>query len=274
MLRLSILMENSAADGYVCEHGLSFLLDFGGTVVLFDTGASGAFLENAARMGCDLGAVTHIALSHGHYDHTGGLGPALRHIAAQKNENPLPPLIAHPDVFLKRRRPPGHPAGPKELGMPEDGRAELARWPATYTREPLYIRDDIVFLGEIPRPQPEFCALVGEVAYDGGYRKDLLPDDTALAYITDEGLVIIAGCSHSGIVNIIGHARNVTGVAKIRAVYGGLHCKDMTPDCLERTRAALARENLAELFACHCTGKSLDDFPAGLRLTAGEQHCL
>ena len=274
MLHLSVLMENSAAEGYACEHGLSFLLDFGDTVILFDTGASDAFLENAARMGCDLGAVTHIALSHGHYDHTGGLGAALRHIAGQKKDGTLPPLIAHPDVLLHRRRPLDHPGGPKDIGMPEDSRRELARWPATYSREPVFIRDDLVFLGEIPHKDPAMCALIGEAEYGGTYSADMLFDDSALSWITDEGLVIIAGCSHSGIVNIIEQARLVTGVTKICAVYGGLHCKDMTPECVRKTRESLTGEGLTELFACHCTGGALDDIPQALRLAAGLRHTL
>ncbi|SBV97663.1 Metallo-beta-lactamase superfamily protein [uncultured delta proteobacterium] len=272
MLHLSVLMENTAAEGFACEHGLSFLLDSGDTVILFDTGASGAFLDNAARMGLDLGNVTHIVLSHGHYDHTGGLGAGLAHIAAKKAGRELPPLLAHPAVVINRRRPLDHPKGPKDLGMPEDGRDALRSWPMTVSKDPVRIREDIVFLGEVPPARPEMRALVGEAECGGTYRADTLPDDTALAYITDEGLIIIAGCSHAGIVNIMEHAKAVTGVSKIRAVYGGLHCKDMTDDTIARTRAALEVENLAELYACHCTGSALDDFPVRVRLAAGESR--
>ncbi len=137
MPRLSVLMENTAAPGFVCEHGLSFLLDCGDTVILFDTGASDAFLANAARMGRDLGKVTHIVLSHGHFDHSGGLAAGLAHITAKKEGRPLPRLIAHPDVTARRRRPLDHPRGPKDLSMPEDARNALASWPATMAREPV-----------------------------------------------------------------------------------------------------------------------------------------
>ena len=272
MLRLSVLMENTAADGYACEHGLSFLLESDGAVILFDTGASGTFLDNAARMRLDLGSVTHIVLSHGHYDHTGGLGAGLAHIAAARNGKELPPLVAHPGVLARRRRPLDHPQGPKDLGMPGDGRAALTAWPATFSKDPVRIREDIVFLGEIPHARPEMCTLVGEAECDGAYGNDMLPDDTALAYITGDGLVIIAGCSHSGIVNIMEHAKRVTGISGIRAVYGGLHCKDMTPDGIAQTRAALEAENLTALYACHCTGSALDDFPVRVRLAAGESR--
>lgn len=273
MLTLSVLMENAAAsDGFVCEHGLSFFLESDDAAILFDTGPSGAFLGNAARMGCDIAKATHIVLSHGHYDHTGGLGAALGHIRQAGGGRNLPPVIAHPGVTAQRRRPLDSPLGAKDLGIPADGRRELAAWPVTLAREPLRITERIVFLGEIPRTRPELCALTGEAEQNGAYAKDMLPDDTALACITDKGLLIVAGCSHSGIVNIIEHAKKVTGVKEVRAVYGGLHCKDMTAAAIAETRKALSAENLEEIYACHCTGGILDDFPGQLRLAAGKRH--
>lgn len=275
MLTLSVLMENTAAsDAFASEHGLSFLLEADGATILFDAGASGAFLDNARRMGCDLGAVTHIVLSHGHYDHTSGLGHALRHIAALKKGGDVPPLIAHPDVVRERRRSPGSPQGAKDIGMPAEARKALRGWPTAFSATPAHITERIVFLGEVPHRHPEMCALVGETARSGAYEKDTLPDDTALACITDEGLVIVAGCSHSGIVNIMEHAKAVTGITKIRAVYGGLHCKDMDAQTVAGVTAALRAENLEELYACHCTGDALDDFPCQLRLAAGMRHTL
>ena len=272
MLTLSVLMENSAANGFVCEHGLSFLLESDDTTILLDTGATRSFLDNASGIGCDLGTVTHIVLSHGHYDHTGGLGAALYHIRAKRNGRELPPVIAHPGVLAYRRRPSDHPSGAKDIDMPVDGRHAITTWPTMYSREPVRIREDILFLGEIPRPHPELCALVGEVETGDGFGVDTIPDDSALVYITDDGLVIIAGCSHSGIVNIMEYAKAVTGKTTIRSVYGGLHCKDMTQGCIEKTRAALKAENLEKIYACHCTGDALSEFPGMVRLAAGERH--
>lgn len=274
MLNLSVLMENTAAEGFACEHGLSFLLDSGDTAILFDTGQSGGFLDNAAKMGCDLGTVTHVTLSHGHFDHTGGLAPALRHIREKKNGKGLPPVVAHPGVLAHRRRPPSHTGGDKYLGMPDDARSELANWPRMFSETPLKIREDIVYLGEIPHKHPELCALVGVADCGEGYEKDMLPDDSALVYVTGKGLVVVAGCSHSGIINILEYAKTVTGVSTVRAVYGGLHCKDMTSECVEKTRTALEKENLKELYACHCTGGALDGFPGQIRLRSGERHVI
>jgi len=274
MLYLSVLIENNAADGFVCEHGLSFLLESDDAVILFDTGESGAFLDNAARMGCDLGKVTHVVLSHGHFDHSGGLGVALRHLREKKNGTDLPPVIGHPGVLAVRKRSPGHPNGHKMLDMPDDSRKELASWPQQFSVSPMKITDSIVFLGEVPHRQPEMCTLVGHADYNGVFDKDMIHDDTGLAYITDKGLIIVAGCSHSGIVNVMEHAKAVTGVQTIRAVYGGLHCKDMTPENVEKTRNALKAENLEELYACHCTGDALNGFPGMVSLAAGQSRVI
>ena len=274
MLSLSILMENTASPGYLCEHGLSFLLESDDAVILFDTGKSTAFLDNAARMGCDLSRVTEIVLSHGHYDHTGGLGQALRHIAEQKGEKERPPVICHPDVVLERRRTVSWLPGGKSIGMPQDSRRELEAWPPHFSKAPLWIRDNIVFLGEIPRKYPELCALIGEARGPGGYQPDQLLDDSALAYTTPKGLIIVAGCSHAGIVNIVEHAKAVTGVHHIHALFGGLHFKDMPPDAVRQSMDVLDGEHITELYACHCTGKALQDCTTQLRLAAGDKHCL
>lgn len=275
MLSLSILIENTASSPeYDCEHGLSFLLESEDTAILFDTGQSGAFLDNAARMGCDLFRVTEVVLSHGHYDHTGGLGHALRHIAGQKNEAELPRVICHPDVLLQRRRTINRMPGSKSIGMPEDSRKALEAWPVHFSTTPLWVRDDIVFLGEIPRTHPDLCALVGEIREADGYTQDRLPDDSALAYVTPRGLVIIAGCSHAGIVNIVEHAKDVTGVRAIYALFGGLHFKDMPSDAVRRSMDFLDGEGITKLYACHCTGNALASHPAQLRLAAGSKYTL
>lgn len=273
MLHISVLIENSAcSDDFACEHGLSFLLESDGARILFDTGQSPAFLDNAARMRHDLSPVTEIVLSHGHYDHTGGLAAALDHLREKRGYRDLPRLYAHPDVLLERRKPLPPPEEHKNLGMPEECRNALAAWPFLFSREPVRLRDDIVFLGEIPRKYPDMCCLVGEARTRAGYQRDTLPDDTALAYVTCKGLILVAGCSHSGIVNIIEHAKNVTGVGTIHAIYGGLHCKDMSEGTVRRLIDALKRENLQEICAFHCTGDALDAFPGHVRLAAGQSR--
>lgn len=266
-------MENSASSpNYTCEHGVSFLLENESATILFDTGKSGAFLDNAARMSSDLSQVTEIVLSHGHYDHTGGLGQALRHIARQKSEAERPPVICHPGVLRQRRRTTKWLPGSKSIGMPQDSRKELEAWPVRFSRAPLWLRDDIVFLGEIPRKHPELCALVGETRGPDGYTQDLIPDDSALAYVTPKGLIIVAGCSHSGIVNIVEYAKAVTGVQTVHALFGGLHFKDMPAAAMRRSMDFLDGENIAKLYACHCTGNALASRPAQLRLAAGSKY--
>lgn len=275
MLTLSVLMENEAASKeFACEHGLSFLLESDGAVILFDAGKSGDCIANADRMGIDLSRVTEIVLSHGHHDHAGGLAKALAHIAKVKGGGELPVFIAHPGVMTTRRRPLNAPEGGKDIGIPADSKKALAAWPVKFSKEPLAIRKNIIFLGEIPHTCPDLCSLTGEALGPDGFAKDALPDDTGLAYITDKGLIIVAGCSHAGIVNIMAHAKKVTGVDKIRAVYGGLHFIGMDDGTKARVTEALRAEHLEELYACHCTEHGLDAFPGQIRLAAGQRHSI
>lgn len=273
MLKLSVLIENTAASGeFVAEHGLSLLLESGDAVILFDTGASGDFLRNAERMGVDLSRVTDIVLSHGHHDHAGGLDKAFRHLRVVKNGRDLPLFTAHPGVLATRRRALSASEGGKDIGIPAAGKQALADWPARYSKEPLAIRENIIFLGEIPRKHPELCSLTGEALGPAGFDKDFLPDDTGLAFITDKGLIIVAGCSHAGIVNILAHAKAVTGVNTVRAVYGGLHFIGMDEAVKNTVIKTLQAENLEELCACHCTDHGLDGFPGQIPLAAGMTH--
>jgi len=267
MLTVSVLIENETnAKTLACEHGLSLLLTCEGTTLLFDTGASNAFLNNADVLGANLDAVSAIVLSHGHYDHTGGLDHALRRFAQKQNgESPrllLPQVIAHPDILLHRRRGATETDPGKYLGVPEPALALLQKWPLRLQKKPLQLTDNLHYLGEIPRKYPEMQALLGEIARDGVYEADRILDDSALVYVHGKGkgksLTVIAGCAHSGIINIIEHARLVTGIRRIHAVIGGMHMKDASDAVKNRILCYFAEQDIEMLRGCHCTGNALD----------------
>ncbi len=253
-MELTVLSDNNTlTDRYFLgEPGLSFHIREGGRRVLFDCGYSDVFCRNAGRAGIDLGALDTVALSHGHLDHTWGLAALLACWAGRAAEGrpvPRPVLVAHPEALAPRFCD-GAPIGALL------GEAALADFfDVRLTREPLWLSRRLVFLGEIPRRLPfEAGPPIGERRVAGGTVPDDVPDDSALAYLGDGGLVIVTGCSHAGICNIVAHAREVTGEGRLAAVVGGLHLLDPGPGRLEATVDFLRAAGPAALYPCHCTG--------------------
>ena len=254
-LTLTVLVDNTTlTDHDFCsEAGLSFFIETAGKKCLFDTGLSGLFLTNAEKMGIGLRDLDFLILSHGHIDHTGGLEALARHLAGAAldgSQARVPRLIAHPRCFW-----------PKEKDGRKNGselnEAEICRqFPASLSAKPVWITDDLVFLGEIPRRFAFEQADSGTRKIqrpDGTIEPDSLSDDTALAFRSAEGLVIITGCSHAGICNITEYAREVCGERRVADIIGGLHLISPTPKQLAKTGKYLNRIHLNALHACHCT---------------------
>jgi 7,8-dihydropterin-6-yl-methyl-4-(beta-D-ribofuranosyl)aminobenzene 5'-phosphate synthase len=255
-LSLSVLVDNTTLTDYyfMGEPGLSFILETRGKKILFDTGYSDAFLSNAEKMGISLCDLDYVVISHGHRDHTGGLVPLTNHLTeAKANTLPckIPELIAHSRCFYPR---------PKSR-LPNIGsvlsEAEVQRhFTVNLSDKPLWITEDLVFLGEISRKFSFEWTDPGTrkiVLPDGSAERDFLLDDSALAYRSKEGLVIITGCSHTGICNITEYAREVCGERKVVDIIGGLHLISPGPGRIKETGKYLRDLNLKSLHACHCT---------------------
>ena len=281
MLTITVLVENETnSASLACEHGLSFLLTCDGKTLLFDAGASDAFLRNANAMGVDLDTISAIVLSHGHHDHTGGLEHALSRFAqrACRDGNGMrpsrPELIAHPDILLHRRRAVTEKDPGKYLGVPEPALALLQSWPLRLLRKPLQLTENLLYLGEIPRKYPETQALLGEIARNGIYETDRILDDSALVYVHGKGanraLAVIAGCAHSGIINTIEYAKAVTGIRRVHAVIGGMHMKDASEAVKQRTLRYFAEQDIEMLRGCHCTGNALEGVARQKALHTGD----
>ena len=234
--------------------GSQFLLETKGKKILFDTGYSDAFLANAGKMGINLRDLDYVVLSHGHRDHSGGLVPLASHLTeARINTIPfkVPDLIAHSRSFYPRPKFP----------LPNIGsilsEAEVRRqFKVNLSDKPLWISEDLVFLGEIPRKFSFERTDPGTrkiVLPDGRTEPDLLLDDSALSFRSDEGLVIITGCSHAGICNITEYAREVCGERKVVDIIGGLHLLSPELERIQETGTYLQDLHLKDLHACHCT---------------------
>jgi 7,8-dihydropterin-6-yl-methyl-4-(beta-D-ribofuranosyl)aminobenzene 5'-phosphate synthase len=277
-MELTVLVDNNTLiDCYLlAEPGLSLHLADGDKQVLFDCGYSDVLRRNAASLGIDLAGLDHVVLSHGHNDHTWGLVPLMaclaEHVSADGQAR-RPRLTAHPAALTPRRFAHGEPIGSLLGASALEQGFELA-----LTRKPTPVTERLVFLGEIPRLFPfEKAAPIGERLEPDGPVPDEVPDDSALAYLGGDGLVILTGCSHAGICNIVEYARRITGVRRVAAVLGGLHLRSPDPARFEATVEYLRRIGVAALYPCHCTSLAakialsraapLHEVGSGLRLT-------
>lgn len=250
-LRITTLSENTTGlRSFLGELGLSILIETDEANILFDTGQSISASHNADILGIDLRRVDKIVLSHGHFDHTGGLRHALRRIGKKGIE-----IIAHPDIWaVKYSRREGEED--KYIGIPFH-RQTLESLGAHFnlTTQPVKITDNIMTTGEIPMVTDyEKIESYLQIKEGKRFKPDKLRDDQALIINTETGLVVILGCAHRGIINTLYHAQQITGVKTIYAVLGGCHLMDATEERIWLTIAALKELGVQRLGVCHCTG--------------------
>ena len=249
-VQITTLAENTATGGTLGEWGLSILVETEEVVLLLDAGGpESSAAHNARRLGKDLSRVDKIILSHGHADHTGGLLAVLAQI-----RKPVE-IIAHPGIWaLKYAKRPNFPE--RFAGIPF--RAELAEsMGASFnlTAEPVKITDSIMTTGEIEMLTD--YEKIDNVLFErrnGELQPDMVPDDLALVINTGEGLAVITGCAHRGIVNTLRHARKITGVESIHTIIGGTHLFRASAERLEHTINDLKAFGIQRLGVSHCTG--------------------
>jgi len=255
-LRVTTLSENTAGINqdtpgmvnFLAEWGLSILVATDEMNILLDTGQGISTVYNAGILGIDLSRIDKIVLSHGHFDHTGGLREVLRKIRKEIE------IIAHPDIWsVKYSRRDGKD---RYIGMPFLLQ-ELEGLGAVFnlTAKPTRITDRIMTTGEIPMVT-DFEEIDPElvVKEDSGWQPDKLLDDQALIINTESGLIVILGCAHRGIINTIYHARQLTGIKRVHTVLGGCHLFGASQKRVRSTIAALKELNVQKIGVSHCTG--------------------
>ena len=261
-VKINILVEDSENPEKPMlwpEHGLSILvtltIDREQVKILFDTGVSGkALLHNAKLMAVDLRDIDAIVLSHGHYDHTGGLAAALDEIEASI------PIILHPDALEKKfaLKPKIRFTGiPYTLLEIESKGGKILP-----SRNPLELAEGVIATGEIERvtsfeePPKHYIILK-----NGEMTRDQMLDDQALIIRLREGLAIITGCAHAGIINTTRYAQRITGEEKVHAIIGGFHLIGASDERIEKTIQEIKRINPKIIAPCHCTGdKAINRF--------------
>lgn len=247
-VRVTVLSENSVQRrGLLAEHGFAVWIEADDHRILFDTGQGLVLSHNARVLGIDLGKADAVVLSHGHFDHTGGLaGTALPLSGAT--------VFVHPDAFRPRyvRRDGVAHAVESPIRSVDELYSRAGR--VVLTAKPAEIRPGLVVSGAIPR-QTDFEDTGGAFYLDQDLqRPDPIEDDQALVIRTPEGLVLLIGCAHAGVVNTLNHARRITGEHRVLAVLGGMHLAAAKQERIARTVRALAEAGVARIAPAHCTG--------------------
>ena len=255
-MKITILVDNTTLiDAYYrAEPAFAAWIEDGDTRILFDCGYSDIILQNADAMGIDILTADAIVFSHGHSDHTWGVVPILTRInrmASLGQKIPKLRFIGHPASYWSRTY----------RGVPEVGPLISPDRLSSFgdvigTREPRYLTENLIFLGEIPSIFPFDQRKERGILYTpDGPVPDLIPDDSAIVGRTSEGLVIITGCAHAGICSVIEHAKVVTGEDRIRDIIGGFHLYQSSPDTITQINCYLHNIHPVEIHPCHCTGQ-------------------
>ena len=256
-VRITILCDNSVGPlaGTIGEHGFAALIEPDqGEPVLFDTGQGLTLLHNARRMGRDLAAVSKVVISHGHYDHTGGLLPLLQEHGAKV-------IYGDDRIFAPRHRVKDN-GECYPIGMPFT-RAELETNGATFELAADFreIAPGMFLTGSVPRLTPFEKGDQGLYCDCSGQEPDITPDDQSLLLETGKGLVVLLGCCHAGLVNTLEHIARLTGRRDFYAVIGGTHLGFCSLEQLAKSIAAVREYGIRKLAVSHCTG-----FAASARL--------
>ncbi|MBI4634529.1 MAG: MBL fold metallo-hydrolase [Deltaproteobacteria bacterium] len=249
---LTILTDNTVPErsNAIAEHGFSAFLETGEGNFLFDTGKGKTVVHNAAILKKDLAGINKIVLSHAHGDHTGGLPDVLPAVSAKQVD-----VFAHPDIFADRFREKNDQR--TYGGIPFiKGYLEKMGARFVFNNEYREIEEGVFLTGEVPRETSFEGGDMGNryVIREGKVEPDVILDDQSLVIHVEKGILIVLGCAHAGIVNVINHAIKMSGVDEIYGIIGGTHIGLSGDAQRDKTIEALKNYKIEHLIPAHCTG--------------------
>jgi 7,8-dihydropterin-6-yl-methyl-4-(beta-D-ribofuranosyl)aminobenzene 5'-phosphate synthase len=250
---ISILVDNQADKELVTEHGFSLWIEAAGRHILFDTGQGKVLEINAGTMGIDLEQADIVVLSHGHYDHSGGVARVFQKTGKVE-------LYCHPGAIFPRYAV-GNGSS-KSLQMPPNTMTAIDKVPwerMHWVQSPVFINETIGLTGPIPR-ETAFEDTGGPFFLDPeGLRSDAIDDEIALWIRTAQGLIVCVGCAHAGVINTLRYVQRLNNGMPIRALIGGFHLLQADESRLNRTIEGLQSFVPECIIPCHCTGDDATD---------------
>lgn len=244
-MRVTIVVDNLAQGNLQAEHGLSILVESDEGSLLFDTGQTDAVVENLTLLGADLSKVRAIALSHGHYDHTGGLRVVM-------SLTPNSTCYAHLACFQSKYSTSDQ--GMRSIGVP--GSSVVADRVISYNRGPAQVMPGMTLSGEIPLRggvgvlEPRFLT-----DRSPGLIQDSFEDEQCLVIRGETGTAVLLGCAHRGVENNLLVAIDIAGTDQIKLAVGGMHLGSADEKRLSDVAEFLASKRVETIACCHCTGQ-------------------
>lgn len=242
-IKITVLVDNYVdSSGLIAEHGLSYLIEVNGKRLLFDTGQGFALKQNVQNLGIDPKKIEFLILSHGHYDHTGGIEFVL-------GLKPNIKIYAHPKVCEPKYKMVGK--NYKYIGIPTELRDKME---FVSILEPYEVVPGVFVSGYVPKIDMGIRNKGLYKASSTGYIADTFDDEIFLLIRGSRGVVVVSGCCHLGLKNTLAYANRLANGSKIRYYFGGLHLSKEPESELIGMEEFLQKSNIERFFVGHCTG--------------------